>query len=141
MKEILIKIVGNHGYDENDDEPLEFLTEGKMDRDEEGLFIEYEESELSGVPGCITRVVISQTTVTMKRKDELGETVGSLVFEEGIRHDGEIQTPMGPLKLEILTENIHNTITYDNKGDISVDYMMSLQGIGESRSSINMSIL
>ncbi len=141
MKDILLKIVGAHGYDEVEDEPLEFVTEGKIGQEDDGVFLEYEESELSGMEGCITRVNISDSKVTINRKDEDGETIGSLVFEKGNRHEGEINTPMGPIKVEILAEEIKNDITYEKEGKIEVDYFISLEGIGESKSAINMSVM
>ena len=140
MKDVLVKIVGAHGYGEDED-PIEFMSEGKMGKYEDGIFIEYEESELAGMPGCVTRVEITGPVISVVRKDKAGGILGTLTFEKGNRHEGEIETPMGPIKVEILADNVSNNVTYENKGGIVVDYTVSLQGIGESRSSLNMTIL
>ncbi len=141
MKNVLIKIIGTHGYDEETDEPIELVSEGKIDQDKEGLFVEYEESEISGSPGSITRVYIKDSTVTMRRKDESGNTVGNLVFEKGKRHEGDLTMFFRTMNVEILASSIENTITYNDPGRLDIEYDIAIAGLSSSSSKISIEVL
>ena len=56
MKEITIKITGHQVNDEGGEDSMEFITEAKMYKRGEAMYLIYEESEVSGVPGCKTRL-------------------------------------------------------------------------------------
>ena len=55
MKEIMIRIKGRQANDETGEDFMEFVTEAKLYKRGEAIYLIYEESELSGVPGCKER--------------------------------------------------------------------------------------
>ncbi len=141
MKDVVIKIIGTHGYDEETDEPVELVSEGKIGQDKEGLFVEYEESEISGSPGSITRVYIEDSIVTMRRKDENGNIVGNLVFEKGKRHEGDLTMFFRTMNVEILANKVENTINYDKPGRLEIEYDIAIVGLSSSSSKISIEVI
>ena len=61
MKDIMVKIKGLQVSPEGGEEAMEFVTEAKLYKRGDSLYLVYEESELSGVPGCRTRLRLRDT--------------------------------------------------------------------------------
>lgn len=142
MKDIMLKIVGKQiTSDSTDEEQIEFITEGKMYERNEALYLVYEESEVSGMPGCKTSLKLKGDTIRMKRfSDKVGlDTV--IEFQKGCRYEGYYDTPFGAIEMEVLTNNLVNNITQDGKGTIDIDYHVSLKGLSEGRSSLNIEVM
>jgi uncharacterized beta-barrel protein YwiB (DUF1934 family) len=144
MKDITLKITGKQLYgesDQNQEEQVEFITEGKMYTRGNTLVLSYEETELSGMPGCTTQMSVSGDVIRMTRKgDGLAEGT-EILFEKGKRYSGTFDTPYGPVKMEVLTTHIDNKITKDQKGCLAIDYDISLAGLSEGRSRLELEIV
>ncbi len=141
MKNITLKITGKHIHDDVEEEQMELITEGKLYRKGEALYLVYDESEFSGMPGCKTRLTLDGDTVYMTRS---GKAVGvdtEIRFEKGSRYTGFYDTPFGPVEMEVLTNNIESSVTYDNSGRIDIDYNISLKGVSQGRSRLNIEVM
>ena len=148
MKDIVLKITGKtistlpkppEGMEE---EPVEFITEGRLSKRGNITFISYEESPLSGMTGCKTSLTITPRKVRMKRSGENigGETV--MEFEQGKRHVGVYETPFGPIGMEVLADRISAfEPAGDNKNRMSIEYAVSLRGLMESRKILNIEVV
>ena len=66
MKDIMIKIKGHQAADDTGEDSMEFITEAKLYKRGEALYLIYEESELSGIPGCKTRLKLKGDEVQLK---------------------------------------------------------------------------
>lgn len=141
MKEIMVKIVGEQITKDNGKDSMEFVTEAKLYERGDALYLIYEESEFSGIPGCKTRLKFKGNKVQMKR---LGEGVvlgGEMQFEKGKRFTGIYETPYGPIEMEVLTNALKNTLTAEGSGELNIDYHISLKGLIESRNTLNVTIM
>ena len=141
MKNIMIKIIGRQFFGDNPEDKMEFVTEGKLYKKNDATYLVYDESEVSGQPGCKTTLKMSGDVIKMRR---LGDSVGygsEIVFEEGKRFTGEYETPYGLMKMEVLTNSIRNNLTEDGLGDIDIDYQVSLKGMAEGRNILNIHIM
>ena len=141
MKNIMIKIIGRQFFGDNPEDKMEFVTEGKLYKKNDSTYLVYDESEVSGQPGCKTTLKMSGDVVKMRR---LGDAVGygsEIIFEEGKRFTGEYETPYGLMKMEVLTNSIRNNLTEDGLGDIDIDYQVSLKGMAEGRNILNIHIM
>lgn len=141
-KNITLKIIARQ-YGEGEAEPdkIELITEGTMLKKGELIYLSYDESELSGMEGCKTCLILGEGCVHMQR---IGEDVGigtNMEFCEGQRYNGIYETPYGPIEMEILTNSLKNTITGEGKGGINIDYSISLKGLSEGRSLINIEVM
>ncbi len=140
MKEVLIKIKGKQISRESGEDTMEFVTEGKLYNRNGTYYLIYDETELSGIPGCQTRLRLRDGEIQMKR---FGEGAGSgteILFEKGKRYTGFYDTPFGALEIEVLTNDVASNIT-ENGGNIDIDYDISLKGLAEGRNLLNITLM
>ncbi|RKD22029.1 Uncharacterized beta-barrel protein YwiB, DUF1934 family [Caminicella sporogenes DSM 14501] len=138
MKNIILKIEGKQRPSGGEEDMIEFITEGRYYNKNNAKYIVYEESEISGMEGCITTLKIIDDKIIMKR---FGKASSELIFEKGKRYVSNYNTPYGSFKMEILTKELKYSINEDNKGNISIKYNVSLQGLSEGSNEINIQIM
>lgn len=139
MKKVMMKITGKQ-FSGTEQDQMEFVTEGELYEKTGGLYIIYEESEISGMPGFRTRLKVTGDKVTMKRIGQ-GITGTEMEFELEKRYTGNYYTPYGNLEMEILTNRLENTMTGDGTGSVYIDYSMSLKGLVESRNQLRIELI
>ncbi len=61
-------------------------------------------------------------------------------FKKGMRHSGYYDTPYGPIEMEVLTNDLFNNVTDEEGGSIDIDYHISLKGLSEGRSRLNIQV-
>ena len=150
MKDIVLKITGKtlstlpkppEGT-VIDDDPVEFITEGRLSTRGSVTYISYEESPLSGMSGCTTSLTITPKKVKMKRKGEGSDSETVMEFEKGKRHESVYDTPYGPISMEVLADRISGFEPVgDNKSSMSIEYAISLRGLMESRKVIDIEVV
>ncbi len=140
MEEIILRIVGSSIYDGVEENQVELVTEGKLYKKGDVIYLTYDESEFSGMEGCKTRLALEGDSVRMTRK---GTEVGidtEIRFKKGMRHSGYYDTPYGPIEMEVLTNDLFNNVTDEEGGSIDIDYHISLKGLSEGRSRLNIQV-
>ena len=141
MKEIMIRIKGQQANGETGEDSMEFVTEAKLYKRGEAIYLIYEERELSGIPGCKTRLTLKDGKVQMQRFGE-GSGAGSEInFETGKRYTGFYETPFGAIEMEVLTNKLENTLSEQGDGYIDIDYSISLKGLLEGRNRLNITLM
>lgn len=143
MKEIMLKIIGKQvSSDAEEEQQLEFVTEGKYYEKGESVYLLYDESEFSGMEGCTTSLKITGKNIKMKR---FGESIGldtEIEFEKGKRFKGYYDTPFGSVEMEVLTNDVvNNIVKTEGKGKLNIDYNISLRGLSEGRSILDIEII
>lgn len=143
MKDIMLKIVGKQIYDDQtDEEHMEFVTEGQLYEHEGAVYLSYAESEFSGMAGCITSLKVTGERVEMRRFGDPVALDTEMSFEKGKRVKGYYETPYGAVEMEILTNNVVNNLRpKEGKGSLNIDYHVSLRGLSESRSRLDIEIM
>jgi uncharacterized beta-barrel protein YwiB (DUF1934 family) len=124
---------------ENEDQ-MEFVTEGQLYERGGSRYLIYEESEFSGFPGCKTTLKLTGDTVRMRR---LGSELGygtELVFEKGKRFNSRYRTPYGDMDMEVLTRDVVYNLTDEGLGDIDIDYQVSLGGVAEGHNRLKIQV-
>lgn len=140
MKEITLKITGKQANDENED-VVEFVTEGNMYKKNGSLYYIYDESEFSGFKGCKTSLKVSGDTVKMRR---IGKDMGvgtEMVFQKGKRFSSLYYTPYGEVEMEVLTRDIDNTLDDEGCGQVTIDYSVNLNNIAEGRNLLKIEVM
>ena len=140
MKDVMIRIKGKQIRRDQDDEEMEFVTEGKLYRRNGTIYLLYDETELSGVPGCQTRLRLRGGEIQMKRFGE-GADGTEILFEKGKRYTGFFDTPFGAIEMEVLTNKVDSNISEDGGGNIDIDYDISLKGLAEGRNVLNITLM
>ncbi len=141
MKEILMKVIGTQLGNDREEEQMEFITEGKFYEKDKAMHLIYDESAISGLPDCKTRLTLKDGTIKMKR---VGKSVGidtEIQFEKGKRYTGYYDTPYGPFEMEVLTNHIENNLSPDGTGSLDIDYDISLKGLMETRNKLNIQLM
>lgn len=138
MKKVMIKIKSTQKPKGEDPEIMEFMTEGKHYIKNNAHYIVYEESEISGMKGCMTTLKLEEAKIKMKR---YGEANSELMFEKGKRHVSDYITPYGNFKLTILTQILEWNINEESKGKIHIKYDLSMQSVMESTNEMEIEVL
>ena len=141
MKEIMVKIRGSQVSKEAGEDSMEFVTEAKLYEKGEAMYLIYEESELSGIPGCKTRLKFKGDQVQMKRIGKDGSMGHEIRFEKGKRYSGFYETPFGAIEMEVLTNKLENSLSFDGAGQVDIDYSISLKGLFEGRNKLNITLM
>ncbi|WP_432662531.1 DUF1934 domain-containing protein [Wukongibacter baidiensis] len=138
MKNVILKIRGSQMPAGEEEDVIELMTEGKVYNKENAIYLVYEESELSGMEGCTTTLKLMEDKIVMKR---FGNATSQLIFEKGKRHVSNYSTPYGNFRMEILTKKVEYSIDENYKGNISLEYRMSLQGLSEGTNKLDIEII
>lgn len=140
MKDIMLKIIGKQFAGEDSEEQMEFITEGKLYERNGATYLIYDESEFSGFPGCRTSLKLKGDTIRMKR---LGKDVGygmEIEFKKGQRFFSKYETPYGTIDMEVLTNSVENNLSPEGRGNIDIDYHVSLDGVAEGRNELKIEV-
>ncbi len=109
------------GLSENDEEPVELTTAGSFLPAEEGYLIRYAETELTGMEGAVSEILVRPDSVTLARD---GEFRSRMTFERDRRHTGSYATPYGQMELTVATSRFENGIGAAG-GSLSLHYTLS----------------
>ena len=141
MIKILMRIIGTQASD-GDNDQMEFVTEGELYERNGYLYLMYEESEISGMPGCKTRLKIKDDYISMKRLGTKTIPAGTeMEFAPGEVFTGPYDTPYGSFEMEVVTNSVENTLTVEGTGSVYIDYKMSLKGLVESHNTLSIELL
>ena len=122
-KSVIISIKGKQSYEDVEDETIELVTEGLLNKEGEGEYtLSYQESELTGLEGTLTTFQVEQGRITLMR---IGEGNSQIVFEEGRRHLSMYDTPYGALAIGINTRRMRSSLG-EHGGDIEIDYAIEI---------------
>ncbi len=121
MQRVLLNITGTQREGDSD-ERIELITEGRLIKKPEGLFIEYDESELTGIDGCTTTLVFSGDSVTIERNGTLNM---QMVFSPGRVFDSNLETPYGSISLHVFASRVESELN-ENDGRLRLEYELSL---------------
>ena len=141
MKEVMVRIKSMQVSREAGSDEMEFVTEAKLYKRNGALYLLYEESEFSGMPGCRTRLRLRDDEVQMKRFGEGAGIGNELRFKKGSRYTGLYETPFGPIEMEVLTNDVASTISEEGTGQVDIDYEVSLKGLREGRNRMNITLM
>lgn len=123
---------------EQEGEVLEMITEGLVRVRSGRVEIVYDEGELSGMEG--SRTVISYAkgepqTVSMIRT---GAVSTVLVFERGVRHLCNYETPYMPFQIGVFALAVDNRLESD--GEICLDYLIEIRGAQAERCKMTLKV-
>lgn len=147
MKNIVLKISGKtlslhpKPPEGSEDDTVEFITEGTMAINGSETSICYEETQLSGVSGFKTTLLISPGKVRLQRSGEELDRESVMEFEEGRRFSGTYGTPYGAIPMEVLTSRLTGPEHCGNGTDrLRIEYVISLKGLLEARKELTIEV-
>ena len=121
-KDVVISIKGMQKYEGALPDVVELVTAGRLSREGESYTLSYQESELTGLGGTLTTILVDGEQVTILR---VGEFNSQMVFQEGRRHLSMYNTPYGAMAIGVHTRHLMAELN-DQGGDIEVDYTIEV---------------
>ncbi len=138
MNKVLMKIHARQLSEKGGEDVMELMTEGKHYCKNGVIYLLYEETELSGMKGCVTALKVDGGVIKLRR---YGVKTQEMHFEKGKRFDGLYETPMGYFDMEILTTEIENRLVKDGIcGRLKIDYDISLKGLMEAHNTLEIKV-
>jgi uncharacterized beta-barrel protein YwiB (DUF1934 family) len=131
MEHVMLKIHSKQKSCDGEENTIEMITEGKLYEKSNAVYLVYKETELSGMEGSTTTVRLRKDEISMRR---FGSSSSDIVFQKGKWHKSNYGTPYG--NFHIIWD-----INKGNKGTISIDYHVNLQGLVESSNQLHIKIL
>lgn len=123
-KNVIISIKSRHAYPGQDQDEMELVTAGTLtDCGDAGLTLSYQESEVTGLEGTLTTIMVEPARVTLLR---VGSVNSQMVFEEGKRHLSMYNTPFGALSIGVNTRKMRSKFS-GSGGDILIDYGLEIE--------------
>ena len=119
---VIISIQGKQSFQAQEDDTIELVTEGCLERDGDGYTLSYQESQLTGLEGTLTTFQVEPGCVTLLR---VGEVNSQMVFQPGRRHFSLYETPYGALSVGINTRKMRANLD-ERGGEIEIDYAIEI---------------
>lgn len=120
-RQVVLNIRGTQRYEGQEQDTIELVTEGFMEKIEGGWALSYEESDLTGLAGVTTVFRVEEGRVTLRRSGKLNS---QMVFQEGVSHESLYQMEFGALMMTVCAQRISYDL--DEKGGY-VDLIYSIQ--------------
>ncbi len=129
---ILLSISGSQKV-EDEVNNLELVTEGCYYEKDNVKYIEYYESELSGLDGCKTTISVDGDTVSLLRQ---GNAEAHMVLKKGERCVNLYTTPYGSLEMGCYPLEINSSLSADG-GALALKYQLDISGRYASQNTLN----
>jgi len=140
MKEITLKITAEIKQKGGEDSDIELISEGQYYNKNNSIYLMYEESEVSGMKGGKTALIIRNGIVTMKR---FGTGSADMIFEKGKRNNSDYHTPYGVFDMEIFTDALKIDLVESGdgiRGHIDITYLLSIKNLSESKNRLRIEV-
>ncbi len=137
-KQVKIKIVSvqsvsdgeifeNNGQSSKEDR-IEVSNSGIMSYERGKFVLEYEETELTGMPNTVTRLEFDENDRGKLTMNRGGETNGTMFFCPGERYITTYETGIMPLQITMSTSTLKNTIDWFG-GKAHIEYDLEIHGM------------
>ena len=134
---VIISIKGRQLYAESAPDEVELVTAGTLKCDGlGGCTVSYQETELTGLEGTVTRLHIKDGQVTLLRE---GSINSQMVFEEGRRHLSMYETPYGALSVGVNTRRMRSTLG-EAGGELEIDYAIEIDHLVAGQNLFRMNV-
>ena len=123
MKTVVLSIRGQQHYADQEPEVIELVTEGTLEKTEQGWSISYEESDLTGLDGVRTTFYVTGKEMSLTREGKLNS---HMVFKEGVPHDSLYEMGFGALMLTVWGAKVEAKLN-ENGGTIDLVYSITVE--------------
>ena len=132
----MITLHSVHGYDTEQEDCLEFTTDGLYTFDGDTGCMSYMESEVTGMEGTRTSIMVLPDKVVLDRD---GMITSRMVFQPGQKNSVLYDTPYGTATLSILTRSINQSFNKDG-GKVEIDYVLDVEHAVATRNRFQLSV-
>lgn len=97
--------------------------------------ITYEENT-----GCKSEIIFDTGKPGMVTIHRTGGIMNTIVLEKGKRHISVYNTPIMPFETAVLAKKVDVNMTYEDGGDIDLDYLVELRGMDLQRTEMKIHV-
>lgn len=124
-KHVIINVTSLQRDETGKDETISLETPGIYGEDGDMQYISYRETKLAGMEGTTTTLRIFDDHVNLIRD---GSFLQNQEYRLGVPSESGYVTPMGALKVTVVTREIENSIVH-GKGRMRLSYDVELEGL------------
>ena len=135
MKDVVIYIRSLFG-DGADDNTIDFTTDGLYTYDGDTACLTYQESEVTGMEGTRTSVMVMPDQVVVDRD---GAVTSRMIFRPGEKHAFLYDTPVGSATMHMDTRNM-NARFNEHGGHMEIDYVLDMEHAFVSRNQFHLTV-
>ncbi len=136
MKEVVISIHSVHSVDRDDEDTMDFTTDGLYSYDSGIGTLSYYESEVTGLEGTCTSVMVKPDEIILDRD---GSLKSRMVFREGAKNSFIYQTPFGNATMGVDTRRIKQSFD-ENGGCMEIDYIINMEHVVVTRNRFQLKV-
>ena len=122
MKDVTISIFSRNSAGEDEDS-IDFITEGLYSFDGDVACLTYLETEVTGMEGTRTSVMVFSDKVVVDRD---GTVTSRMIFQEGVKNAFLYDTPVGSATMHMDTRRILFRFN-EHGGELEIDYVLDLE--------------
>ncbi len=137
MKDVVIYIRNHFGCDGEEQDTLDFTTDGLYTYDDDGTAcLTYLETEVTGMEGTRTSVMVLPDKVVVDRD---GTVTSRMVFRPGEKHAFLYDTPVGSATMHMDTRGL-NARFNEHGGHMEIDYVLDMEHAFASRNRFRLTV-
>jgi uncharacterized beta-barrel protein YwiB (DUF1934 family) len=135
-KNVIISVKGTQSFNDQVENILELVTEGKYYKRDRAYFVTYDESEVTGMSGTTTTLQVLDGIVTLIR---VGSVNSQFVFQQGQKHVSYYDTEFGAFTVGVTANEVDVRID-DSGGEIRIGYQLEIDNNETGENDFCMSI-
>ena len=120
---VMLSICGKQKYMDQEPDVIELVTEGSLEKTENGWKVVYMESNLTGLEGVTTCFEMEPDKIVLTRT---GPLKSQMVFQKGIAHESLYQMEFGALLLTVCATKIDYSID-EKGGTVDLGYNIEIE--------------
>lgn len=136
MEDVVIRIKSAQYGEPDGENTMEFTTDGLYMYDGEVGCLSYMETEVTGLEGTRTSVMVMPDKVVVDRD---GMITSRMIFQEGLKNAFQYNTPYGMATLSVDTRHIAKRFNAEG-GELEVDYVVDVEHAVVSRNLFKLTV-
>lgn len=136
MKNVVITIHSLHNCGMEDEDTIDFTTDGLYYSDGETHCVSYLETEVTGLEGTRTSVTVLPDKIVVDRE---GNITSRMEFREGEKTSFLYETPMGNATLSMNTRRIRHNFNHRG-GELELDYVLDMEHLVVSSNQFQLNV-
>jgi uncharacterized beta-barrel protein YwiB (DUF1934 family) len=123
MQDVVLTIQGRQLYEDQDPEVIELVTEGTLEKQDNGWIISYEESALTGLEGVKTSFMLQPGKIILSRT---GRLQSEMEFQVGVLHESLYRMDFGAMLIGVCAIDMDYSMTEEG-GTVELAYRIEIE--------------
>lgn len=136
IKDVVISIRSLIDYGMDEEDSIDFSTDGVYQLEDGVAHIAYLESEVTGLSGTRTSVKVTPDSVIVDRR---GSLTSRMEFSPGSRSSFLYDTPVGQATMNMNTRSVRHCFDVSG-GELEIDYVLDMEHTVVSRNKFMLTV-